>query len=80
MSLNNPVPAETSEIRLPDGTLINVEKSSIQNKHSTTATMLILGSVFDSEFGTYESLCVKRHCFSELTSFAPKEGGSLGWC
>ena len=42
---NNLVYMDTSEIRLPDGTLINAE-----NRHKHSA-MLFLGSLFDSEFG-----------------------------
>ena len=51
---NSRVYMDSFEIPLPDGTLINAEN---QNKCSTTATMLFLGSIFDSEFRNIKFVC-----------------------
>ena len=47
---NNPAYINTSEIRLPDGTVINAEnrQSKYMFYHSNH---VILGSLFDPEFG-----------------------------
>lgn len=44
-------------VRLPDGTLINAENRQLKYLCSITVTMLVLGSIFDSEFRHITFVC-----------------------
>jgi hypothetical protein len=72
---------DTSELRLPDRTLINAGKSPIKIKRSTTATNAIFEKPIPPKNGHMKFVCENyfKDVYFELTSLAHKrEAGAAG--